>query len=139
LLVEFGRELVCFRDGKTQLAQQIEITPDDFAGMRDSVEFGEGSQPERVENWRFFSRNGATAQRKTILEPEVFRCVVAPLREKFPLNFDIVNFKCVQALQQLNHFSVVKFRIVRLDRQKEPVARRHRKIRQIENRVIRLR
>src|SRR6185369_3392448 len=64
-----------------------------------------------------------------------FWCLFVAVRS----DFDIIYFNCIQTLQQLNNLSVIELRIVCFDRQEEPVARRERKIRYVEYRMVRLR
>src|ERR1700682_2393127 len=65
--------------------------------------------------------------------------VFALLLFTFSLQFHITNISRFQTLQEPHHFVVIEFRIFRLDHQKETVARRQRKVRRVENRMVRLR
>src|SRR5882724_12535445 len=54
------------------------------------------------------------------------------------LKFHITNISRFQTLQKPHHFVVIEFRIFRFDHKKETVAGRQRKIRRVENRMVRL-
>src|SRR6185369_14323917 len=55
------------------------------------------------------------------------------------LNLDIANFDRPKTLQQIRHRAMVELRVIRLHREKESIPRGECKIRQVENRMIRLR
>src|SRR3954453_16851129 len=61
-------------------------------------------------------------------DPPLRLCASLRLCVKFPLNFDIINCNCIQTLQQVHHFSMVELRIIRLDREKESIARGQGKV-----------
>src|SRR5437773_1902406 len=55
------------------------------------------------------------------------------------LQLHITNISRFQTLQKPHCFVMIELRILRFDHQKETVARRQRKVRRVENRMVRLR